>query len=322
MQQVARSAKFWWRADDAPPLNAPVSQATYLWPHRIEQQPAASQLPRPSLAIARDERRLRTQRRRVSRKLRVAAVSAALISMATAGLVAIKSDALASIDVAHALSAKSRELLVVTGFGIDQVTVSGQRFALDTDIFDALDLPNVRTFADLDMAAVRKRIERISWVKSAQITRDYPSTLAIVIAERTPAVIWRRAGSDYLVDATGRVLGPVPKAVAWKLPVVAGEGAASEAPMLLTALSRYPQVLNEMDYCERIAERRWRIVYRNGSIIELAAEREAEGLDRVLQRAEARRALEAGATVADVRTPGRIALRPVVASALSPDGRR
>ncbi len=200
--------------------------------------------------------------------------------------------------------------MIASGFGIDQVSVTGQHYAADNDIFDALDLPNVRTFAAFDSDAALKRIERIPWVDTAQITRAYPGMLDIVIRERIPAVMWTRGDRNYLVDATGRVLGPAPATNDWVLPRVAGEGANSEASLMLAALHQYPGLESEYAYAERIAERRWRVVLKNGTTLELGADREIEGFEQIAQARAVAPALKGAPMIVDVRTPGRIAMRP------------
>jgi cell division protein FtsQ len=214
---------------------------------------------------------------------------------------------IAAIDFA----AKTNDVMIAAGFGIDQVNVSGQHYTSDSDVFDALDLPNVKTFAAFDSDAALKRIERISWVDTAQITRVYPGTLDIVIRERTPAFMWQRGETNFLVDATGRALGPVARASTWNLPRVVGEGAETEAILMLSALRRYPQIERQYAYGERVAERRWRIVLKNGTALELGADREIEGFEEVATAREAASALKGAPMVVDVRTPGRIAIRPL-----------
>ncbi len=268
----------------------------------------------PSRALHAPPAGRRRPRRPVARRKRAIVVSASVaVLLACSAAVAVAVTALRDVDVAGALSVKAHQLMVAAGLGIDQVTVAGHRYALDNEILDAIDLPNVRTFADLDMDAALKRIERISWIETAQMTRVYPGTLAVTVTERKPVVLWSRAGTDYLVDATGRVLGPAPTGNAWKLPRVMGEGADREASMLLTAIERYPELSREMAHAERIAERRWRIVLTSGSRIELGADRESEGLDRIASSPSLAKTLASGAYIADVRTPGRIALRPLSA---------
>jgi cell division protein FtsQ len=234
-------------------------------------------------------------------------IAAAAVVVVSASAFALPFGKLRAID----FSAEANDVMIAAGFGIDQVNVSGQHFASDSEVFDALDLPNVKTFAAFDSDAALKRIERISWVDTAQITRVYPGTLDIVVHERTAAFMWKRGEMTFLVDATGRTLGPVARASSWNLPLVVGEGADGEAIAMFSALRQYPQIERQYAYGERVAERRWRIVLKNGTALELGADREIEGFDEIATVRVAASALKGTPMAVDVRTPGRIAIRPL-----------
>ncbi len=262
------------------------------------------------LQIPRGERRFRRSRR--GRRWVLPSLVATGVAVAIgAAAFAQPIDKLRAID----FRGQADALMIAAGFGIDQVNVSGQHYTADSDVFDALDLPNVKTFAEFDSDAALKRIERIPWVDTAQLTRAYPGTLDIVVHERNPAFIWTRGETNYLVDATGRTLGPLPRASIWNLPRVVGEGADGEAMLMLSALRQYPKIERQYAYGERIAERRWRIRLKNGTALDLAADREIEGLEEIAEARAVQPAITGKPMIVDVRTPGRIAMRPVTASA-------
>lgn len=204
--------------------------------------------------------------------------------------------------------------LLELGFGIDQVSLTGHHFTTDRDIYDALDLNAARTFAAFDAAAALKRIEGLPWIESAQITRLYPGGLKVEVRERRPAALWALKGRLFLVDATGRVLGAVAEPHGWQLPRIAGEGANSEALLLFTALQRHPDIARRLARAERIGARRWSLVLSNGSRLELGADREVEGLEQIARNSELRQALDGAPFTVDVRTPGRLAMRPLNAA--------
>jgi cell division protein FtsQ len=324
LQQVESKQRFWWRAAHDAPTPEPdaarwTEQTSSTGQTRTGQargpatrgRSAASIAAKRSpldLQIPRGERRRFRGSRRNQRWVKPALIAVAAIIVVGASAFALSFGKLAAIDFA----AKTNDVMIAAGFGIDQVNVSGQHYTSDSDVFDALDLPNVKTFAAFDSDAALKRIERISWVDTAQITRVYPGTLDVVIRERTPAFMWQRGETNFLVDATGRTLGPVARASTWNLPRVVGEGAETEAILMLSALRQYPQIERQYAYGERIAERRWRIVLKNGTALELGADREIEGFEEVATAREAASALKGTPMVVDVRTPGRIAIRPLV----------
>jgi cell division protein FtsQ len=198
------------------------------------------------------------------------------------------------------------------GFGVDEVTLEGHHFSFDRDIFDALDLANVRTFAALDTAAVKSRIERLPWVDTAELTRVFPGRLDVRVTERKPFAVWTRSDRHYLIDKTGRTLTAVNGDALPDLPHFSGEGAAGEAAPLLENLARYPAVASRLEEAQRISERRWRLKLANATTIELPADGEVGALEELAADAALGKILAAGSTTLDFRGPGRVAIRPEV----------
>lgn len=251
-------------------------------------------------------------RRRKQTKWRVFSALAFTMLLAGGTAAAFYSEQPLTNQITREMHDVVRHGAVAAGFGIQQVSVTGQRYTRDDDVFDALDLPNIQTFWDLDAAAALRRIERISWVEKARITRIFPSQLQIEISERTPIAIWAKGKTSFLVDVTGRILGRLGDDHQWQLPVLAGRGANSEIRPLLTALVRYPALNHNLARAERVAKRRWRMVLSNGSAIELGPDREIEGLDSVFSNEQLRRAvLSKRSFVIDMRTDGRLVVRPL-----------
>jgi cell division protein FtsQ len=203
------------------------------------------------------------------------------------------------------------------GFGIDQVSLTGVKFTLASDVFDALDLANVRSMASFDAAAVRSRLERLPWIATAELTRVFPDGLDVRITERKPFALWARGGRQYLIDRTGRVLSAVTGTTDLALPRVSGEGAAGEAVALLGLLAHYPDMARRLEEAERVAERRWTLKLSGGVTLQLPADGEAAVLEAIAA-GELSRLIARGNLIIDLRAPGRAAVRATTNS--SPDG--
>lgn len=286
------------RPEARPPRRSHVASApTYATPLSLEIPKADRRPPR---------------HRRAPRRLPLAAalfVSTLLIGSAVAaGLLATHTESKSKMR-AMAMSGAQNALLGL-GFGIDQVSLSGHHYTSDQEIYQALDLEHARTFAAFDAGAALKRLEVLPWIESANITRVYPGTLNVEVHERRPSALWSRKGKTYLIDPTGRVLGAAAAPHGWDLPMVAGEGANTQAALLFAALERQPEIQALVELAARIGERRWSLVLKNGSRIELGADREAEGLEQVAQSPELRLVLSGAPTIVDVRTQGRFTIRP------------
>jgi cell division protein FtsQ len=205
--------------------------------------------------------------------------------------------------------AEIERVLDAAGLGLTQISLTGQRFTPDSDVFDAVDLASTPTLLSFDSRAAQARIERLAWVERASIERVFPDRIEVHITERTPAAVWQRGTRHYLIDTSGRVLAAVAGNAMLSLPRVAGEGAAAEAARLHSLLAGNPELMRRVEVAERIGERRWNLRLAGGGVIELPADGVAEL--EALGRAE--RLIAAGAHVGaseiDLRVPGRALLR-------------
>jgi cell division protein FtsQ len=199
--------------------------------------------------------------------------------------------------------------LIAAGFGLDQVTLHGHRFTTDSDIFDALDLPNVRTMAGLDTAAIRARLHRLPWVESATLAKVYPGRLSVQITERAAFALWLRGEDAILVDVSGRPLSAVNPREAPVFPRISGAGAPAEAAALLETLAHFPDVRARLSRANRIDERRWSLELTQGVRLELPAEGEASALAALFKSAAGPGWLAKPGHVIDLRSATEIAVR-------------
>jgi cell division protein FtsQ len=200
------------------------------------------------------------------------------------------------------------------GFGIDQVTLTGYRFALDRDVFNALDLANVRSIVSLDAEAVKDRLERLPWIATAELKRVYPNRLEVRVTERKPFAVWARGDRSYLIDGTGRVLTALGNAKFPDLLLISGEGAATEAAPLMEIVARYPDIARRLSEAERVGERRWTLKLTGGVILKLPPDGEAHVLEAVARDPELGHLVTGAPSIIDFTAPGRVTVRAAEAT--------
>ncbi|KAB2916304.1 MAG: FtsQ-type POTRA domain-containing protein [Hyphomicrobiaceae bacterium] len=198
------------------------------------------------------------------------------------------------------------DLAELAGAGLQQVVVTGHRFTADGDIFDAIDLRRSRTLLSFDSGAAQDRIEQLPWIQHAAVERIFPNRIEVRVTERTPFAVWRLGSRTFLIDRTGRVLGPVPQSAMPNLLRIVGEAAPGEAAALHDMLSGYPELQRQLETAERVGERRWTLHLTSGRVILLPAIGEARALAQVtkLTGTDFARIGEI-----DLRVPGRILVR-------------
>jgi len=62
-----------------------------------------------------------------------------------------------------------------------------------------------------DLAAVREKIEKLPFVRTASVSAAMPATIRVSINERVPVAIVRLSSGDQLIDGDGVILAPVTK---------------------------------------------------------------------------------------------------------------
>jgi len=92
--------------------------------------------------------------------------------------------------------------------GVSRVEVVGTHRSTPQAVEQVARVPVGRPLARVDLDAIRARVETMTSVASASVTRSFPHTVRITIVERTPvAVAGPSFGPFELVDATGVDLG-------------------------------------------------------------------------------------------------------------------
>lgn len=170
------------------------------------------------------QRRVDVTRQRGRRRLLAAGVVAGLVAVAAVTWGALHSPLFAARHVTVVGAIRS---------GVDPVVA-------------ASGLTGEPPLIDVDSGAVASRVEALPGVAHATVTRHWPDTVTVTVTERVPAAVVEQAGhGDELIDASGRVLGPVAGApaglVVLNVPVAAGApgtglGAAARPGLAVVAL--------------------------------------------------------------------------------------
>lgn len=60
-----------------------------------------------------------------------------------------------------------------------------------------------------DLLEIKQKIEKVTFVKTAAVSRNLPSGIHVSITERVPVAIVKLSTGDYLADSEGMILAPV-----------------------------------------------------------------------------------------------------------------
>jgi cell division protein FtsQ len=214
------------------------------------------------------------------------------------------------VQASASISERVDQFMIMSGLGVDEIRVTGYRNAIVSDIFGALRLDEPTSLLRYNSDAARRRIEALSWVSRATVTRVLPNTVEVKITERTPIAVWLHDQSATLVDAEGRELARVAPSTLPALPRIAGAGAPDAAGALAAALAAFPDIARRVTVSTRVGQRRWSLDIDDGSRIHLPADGEVAALARLVRIAKTTGALMQSAATIDLRIEERIAVAP------------
>lgn len=200
-------------------------------------------------------------------------------------------------------------IIVSAGFAVERVTIEGQKHTSDRDIARALGFDSRTSTLAFNTAAAKDRLEQIPLVRRAQVMRLLPSQLHVVIEERAPYAVWQNKSALHLVDQDGEVLKKLKRRTYADLPLIVGDGAASNARELLDELAHWPQIKSKVQAAVRVADRRWNLKLENGLEIRLPEDDPARALKKVAELDTRHKILSGDAVSVDLRLADRVTIR-------------
>lgn len=106
-------------------------------------------------------------------------------------------------------------------FEISRIGIRGHARILPETIVEALQIEPRTNIFQIQLDAVKQKLETMQWIKSAEVYRNFPDKLSIRLVERVPFALVK-ADELYLVDVDGVVLGALASGSAIRLPIITG----------------------------------------------------------------------------------------------------
>ena len=155
------------------------------------------------------------------------------------------------------------------GLGVRAVVVEGRGATGRAELLDAVGVEIGSPLLAVDPAAIKARVETLRWVERAEVVREFPDRVRVVLSERRPMAIWQTPEGHVVVDARGR---PIPGEDARQfddLIIVNGGGAAERARDLLGLLATEPALMRRVRGASWVGDRRWDLFLDTGVVVRL-----------------------------------------------------
>ncbi len=107
-------------------------------------------------------------------------------------------------------------------FAVARVEVRGAARLAGPELLAAAGIPPGQNLFRVNPETVAARLEEVSGVRRAQVIRELPDRVTLVVEERQPFTLTSMGGRLHWLDEEGALLAPEPRAVAPGLPLLSG----------------------------------------------------------------------------------------------------
>lgn len=195
------------------------------------------------------------------------------------------------------------------GFAVNNLMIDG-RVNLDrATLKSVLDVQKGQSVFEPDLAALRERLEKLSWVKSAVVERHLPDTIYVRLDERQPMALWQRQNKLAVVDRDGVVLTETDLKKFKSLMILVGTEAPTYAPELVSMLQAEPDFAKRVESAKWIGGRRWDLFLKNGVEVRLPEEDMGQAIKRLADAQREAQLMDRNVLAIDLRDPARIVVQ-------------
>ncbi len=206
--------------------------------------------------------------------------------------------------VGHALEAVGSSV----GFEVTTLVVKGNQHLSSDAVKRELSGTLGRTLFALDVETARTSLKQNRWIKSATVKKVFPDTLVVNVVEREPVALWKSGQTLIVISRDGIAIDEAaPKHM--HLPQVVGTGANETASQFLSAISKFPGLVERSKAYVRVAERRWDVVINGGPKVLLPADDWQDALAALNTLQLEKSILDRDLVQIDMRLPDRLVLR-------------
>ena len=194
------------------------------------------------------------------------------------------SDVLFAAAALIALYSVIRFAIVQPVFALHELRVVGEPVHVTREQVQAITQRDLQgTFFTLNIERLRASFEKLPWVRKADVRRQWPDRIDVVIEEHQPLARWGNQGNDGLVNVQGEVFKGEAAAGA-TLPVFAGpESTSRDIAVQYDIFRRELAAIGREPVQVRLTPRRaWQVRLDNGMTLEVGRAQVAARMARFL----------------------------------------
>ncbi len=196
-----------------------------------------------------------------------------------------------------------------SGYRIANIYVEGRHYTDAQSLKAIINVQKGDPLFAFDVAQAQELMQRLSWVKSAEVKRQLPDTIYVKITERQPFALWQRSGRLSVIDEEGAVLTDQRAPEFSKLIILVGEEVPAQAKQFIAMLQAEPDLMARTEAATLVSGRRWDLTLKNGIVVKLPEDDLGLALSRLAKAQSDEALLEKDIAGVDLREAGRLIIQ-------------
>ncbi|MGN1091064.1 MAG: cell division protein FtsQ/DivIB [Alphaproteobacteria bacterium] len=171
----------------------------------------------------------------------------------------------------------------------------------------------------LDLEQIQNELKSLPWVKQADVIRQLPDFLFVVLKERKPIALFKNKNDFYPIDENGTLVKQKDEENVEELIIIVGSGSVEKTPELIKALNDFPKINKRVMGAKYIGNRRWQLYIDdllNGIVVDLPDAPLSESLKRLDEENTNKGILDKQVKRIDLRLNDRIITEPMNADSV------
>ncbi len=264
------------------------------------------------LGKGRDQKRRTTGRRRPASRWRRATYFAGGAGLAVAALIATGNWMWQAGHVGRvqaSIDAWLGDLVAGAGLTVREVYVTGRVNTTTRELLQALAVDRGDPILAFDPDEARKRLLRLDWIKSVEVSRRLPDLIDVRLQEREPLALWQRGKRFVLVDREGEPITGNDVGRFRDLPIVVGKDAPQHAADIIELLAADGALFQQVHALVRVGGRRWDVQLDTGIEVHLPETDAGEAWSQLSALQAEEGIFDRDIAIIDLRRPGHLVVR-------------
>ena len=208
------------------------------------------------------------------------------------------------------------------GLRVEDVLLEGRNRTARSQILSALDVARGTPILGFEPHAAKAALERLPWVRRAEVERRLPNVVFVRLVERIPLALWQNGGKLAVIDLRGDIIPGAPPEAFAALPLLVGKDAPGHALKLVGMLDSEPDLRARVAAAVLVQGRRWNVRLEGGIDVRLPEQDPGAAWAQLAKLQREHGVLGRDVIAIDLRMPDRLVVRTAPGAAPRRGGAR